>query len=198
MSDFDAYKHAQTVEFRSTESDVPHWREGQVRFVQAWLACYARDRVLLDAACGDGAGLAALRTLGFTRCVGVDLCSGKAASAKTTGFPVAVTDLHALPWADATFDVVYSSHTLEHAHTPDVVLRELRRVAKPSGELVLVVPFPDTGTPRAHCGKYALGTVVDDDGARLRHVVEAAGWDVLETARDSFREPEIWLRARAC
>lgn len=197
MSDFADYKHAQTVQFRSTESDVPRWREGQVRFVDAWLACYLRDRLVLDAACGDGVGLRELRRLGFERCAGVDLCAGKARNARAHGYPVALADLHDLPWAGGTFDVVYSSHTLEHAHDPVAALREFRRVAKDSGELVLVVPFPDTGDPRAHCGKFALGTERDDGGQALASVLSACGWRVMEWRQDSFREPEIWVRAAA-
>lgn len=194
---FAEYKHAQTVEFRSTESDVPRWREGQVRFVRAWLSCYLRDRRILDAACGDGAGLEVLRALEFERCAGVDLCAGKAAAARAYGYPVAVGDLHALPWAAGTFDVIYSSHTLEHAHDPRAALCEMRRVAKPSGELVLVVPFPDTGDPRAHCGKHTLGTERDDGGRRLAFVLAECGWRAVEMARDDFRESEIWVRAAA-
>lgn len=195
MSEFTAYKHAQTVQFRSTESDVPTWREGQRRFVRSWLSCYLRDRHILDAACGDGVGLRELRDLEFERCAGIDLCEGKAQNARAHGYPVAVGDLHALPWPADTFDVVYSSHTLEHAHDPKAVLREMRRVAKPSGELVLVVPFPDTGDPRAHCGKQTLGTEHDDGGAALISTLLACGWRTLECVRDAFREPEIWVRA---
>ncbi|HUU58174.1 MAG TPA: class I SAM-dependent methyltransferase [Phycisphaerae bacterium] len=200
MTDFADYKRRQTVEFRSTESDVPRWREGQTRFVDAWLSCYLRDRRLLDAACGDGVGLRELRRLGFERCAGVDLCATKARNARAHGYPVALADLHALPWAAGTFDVVYSSHTLEHAHDPRAALLEMRRVAKPSGELVLVVPFPDPGDSRAHCGKWDLGTAADlgdDGGARLGAVLGMCGWRVMETRRDSFREPEIWVRAAA-
>lgn len=197
MTDFADYKHRQTVQFRSTESDVPNWREGQRRFVRSWLSCYLRDRRILDAACGDGVGLRELRALGFKRGAGVDLCEGKARNARAHGYPVAVADLHSLPWAAGIFDVVYSSHTLEHAHDPKAALREMRRVAKPSGELVLVVPFPDTGDPRAHCGKRALGTEHDDGGVALASVLLACGWEVAEWARDDFREPEIWVRAAA-
>ncbi len=46
-----------------------------------------------------------------------------------------------LPFPDCTFDGVVSFEVLEHVFNPDVVLRELRRVLKPGGTLLLTVPF---------------------------------------------------------
>lgn len=51
------------------------------------------------------------------------------------------TDLHGLP--DAGYDVVISSHTLEHLANPLKALREWRRVCRPDGLLVMVVPHRD-------------------------------------------------------
>ncbi len=47
-----------------------------------------------------------------------------------------------LPWADGTFQVVYSSHVLEHLHHADLVplLRECRRVLEPGGVARMLVP----------------------------------------------------------
>jgi SAM-dependent methyltransferase len=46
------------------------------------------------------------------------------------------------PWADASADVVYSSHTLEHFTRPDglTFLKECFRVLKPGGLIRIVVP----------------------------------------------------------
>ncbi len=46
----------------------------------------------------------------------------------------------ALPFADASFDVVYSSNVLEHTNDPAKVLREAARVLKPGGVLQIVCP----------------------------------------------------------
>lgn len=42
-------------------------------------------------------------------------------------------DAHRLPFADETFDVVYSRYLLEHVADPLQVMREAHRVLKPSG-----------------------------------------------------------------
>jgi ubiquinone/menaquinone biosynthesis C-methylase UbiE len=46
----------------------------------------------------------------------------------------------ALPFADASFDIVYSSNVLEHVNDPAKVLREAVRVLKPGGTLQIVCP----------------------------------------------------------
>lgn len=46
----------------------------------------------------------------------------------------------ALPYADASFDYVYSTNVLEHVQDPDRVVHESLRVLKPGGYLQFVVP----------------------------------------------------------
>ncbi len=50
------------------------------------------------------------------------------------------TDLHTLPFADGEFDFILSLETLEHTPDPLALLRELARVLKPGGTLVLSCP----------------------------------------------------------
>lgn len=45
----------------------------------------------------------------------------------------AVADVHALPFADDTFDVVHAHQVLQHVHDPVQALREMRRVCKVGG-----------------------------------------------------------------
>lgn len=50
-------------------------------------------------------------------------------------------DGRALPFADGSFDTVLSTEVLEHVMAPAEVLREMARVLKPEGRLLLTVPF---------------------------------------------------------
>lgn len=46
----------------------------------------------------------------------------------------------ALPFPDASFDIVYSSNVLEHVRDPQATLSEAVRVLRPGGQLLIVVP----------------------------------------------------------
>lgn len=47
----------------------------------------------------------------------------------------------ALPFRDATFDVILLSEVLEHVDEPGQAISEIARVLKPGGRLLLTVPF---------------------------------------------------------
>lgn len=73
--------------------------------------------------------------------------------------PVAVADLLDLPHPDATFDAVLCSEVLEHLEDDRAALRELVRVLRPGGRLLVSVPhadFPWTWDPIARA-RQALG-----------------------------------------
>jgi SAM-dependent methyltransferase len=50
-------------------------------------------------------------------------------------------DITAIPYPDASFDVIYCSHVLEHIPDDRKAMREFRRVLKPDGWAVLTVPI---------------------------------------------------------
>lgn len=52
---------------------------------------------------------------------------------------VAVADAEHLPFPDATFDGVFTAASLHHAHNPQHMLAEMRRVTKPGGWIIVGV-----------------------------------------------------------
>ncbi|MCW2242619.1 class I SAM-dependent methyltransferase [Azospirillum canadense] len=57
-------------------------------------------------------------------------------------------DLTDLPFPDGRFDLVLSSHVLEHVPDDRAALSEIARVLKPSGIAVLLFPFDPRGVTR--------------------------------------------------
>ena len=51
------------------------------------------------------------------------------------------TDAGMLPLRDDSFDVVVCAEVLEHVYQPEIVVREIFRVLRPGGLLVVTVPF---------------------------------------------------------
>ena len=64
------------------------------------------------------------------------------ARAAFTGAPLrsAVSDVRALPFADHSFDVIYSMGTVEHFDETQQALEEIARVLKPGGRAIVGVP----------------------------------------------------------
>jgi len=49
-------------------------------------------------------------------------------------------DVCALPFSNATFDVVIANHVLEHVADDQLAMREIKRVLKPQGQTILQTP----------------------------------------------------------
>jgi len=96
--------------------------------------------LMLDAGCGSGrvfqyAFDAAQRP---RRIVGVDMTDEPRGNGNIDA--AARADLGALPFRDATFDIAISSHVAEHLTEPERVFRELARVLRPGGRLLILTP----------------------------------------------------------
>lgn len=50
-------------------------------------------------------------------------------------------DIEAMPFAEATFDLVIANHVLEHVDDDLRALREIRRVLRPGGRAILQTPY---------------------------------------------------------
>lgn len=194
------YKEIQTKTFMSHEDEHFPWVKGQYDAVDTLFRDVAPSARVLDVGCGDGLGLERLQTKGFQAITGIDLSDEKLARAATrTTARLVNADTHRLPFAAGEFDVVYSSHSLEHCHTPHDAVTEFRRVLVGGGKLFVVVPYPDTGDLVCHCGSDALRTRSPRHGtpAEVARFFLDRGFELLEApSLHSFREPEIWLRLR--
>lgn len=97
----------------------------------------AGDR-LLDVACGSGFALELARMRG-AKCSGIDASPRLVAVAadRNPDSDVRVGDMHALPWADQSFDVVTSFRGI-WGTTPEAV-DEVRRVLAPGGRMAMTV-----------------------------------------------------------
>jgi SAM-dependent methyltransferase len=97
---------------------------------------------VVDIGCGNGAYLAEVSRRGHgTSAVGIDLSAGmlKAARAAAPEARVLRGDAARLPLADACADVVLVPHMLYHVPDPLVAIRELRRVTRAGGRVLVVL-----------------------------------------------------------
>ncbi len=93
---------------------------------------------LLDAGCGRGDFSRGFQEVGL-EVFGCDI-SPNAAKGVLDKVETCNFDKDPLPYADNSFDVVYSKSLLEHLHNPDFFLTEVRRILKPGGLCLMLVP----------------------------------------------------------
>jgi len=96
--------------------------------------------LVADIGCGNGRYLAELSRRAFEgRSLGVDLSAGMLAAARP-GAPsagLAVADVSALPLRDGAAGLSLAMHMLYHVPDPAEAVRELRRVTRPGGLVVV-------------------------------------------------------------
>jgi ubiquinone/menaquinone biosynthesis C-methylase UbiE len=86
-------------------------------------------------------------------------------------------DAERLPFADDAFDVVWSSGSIEYWPDPVATLRELQRVAKPGGQVLVVGPdYPD----RTLFQKLADAIMLFYDEEEADRMFREAGFETFE------------------
>lgn len=172
-------------------------RARAIRAATVALAGIASGEVVLDVGCGTGdVTMVARARVGATgRVSGIDAAPAMIAVARRKAAQAGqaidyqVAAVEALPYPDATYDVVVSSLMMHHL--PDDLKRrglaEIRRVLKPGGRLLVV----DLTRPMGHRGSLALPRLLHRQmrsGVQdLPALVEAAGFTGVEAGETRFR-----------
>jgi SAM-dependent methyltransferase len=159
-----------------TMDDEHWWYRGRRRILRAELdrlALPAGTRVL-DAGCGSGRTLLELADYG--QVYGTELDPGAVQLARGRGLGEIYNGrIEELPWEDAFFGLITCLDVIEHTPDDRVALRELRRVCKPRGLLVVTVP--------AYQALWSIHDVVNHHYRRyvrrtLRGAALDAGWRI--------------------
>jgi SAM-dependent methyltransferase len=113
------------------------------------LAAPGAGEIVCDVGCGNGMYLAELARRGFAgRVLGLDLSTGMLGAARerlgtVAGVGLLAADATALPLRDGVADLTLALHMLYHVPDPSQALRELRRVTRPGGRVIIVLNGPD-------------------------------------------------------
>jgi SAM-dependent methyltransferase len=123
--------HATESTFRKIKTILPLFEAGKG-------GCF------LDIACHDGEKTIAIqRQLAARLTVGIDFEGGALDFARGRGIPCVAVDLNQntpLPFPNASFDYIHAGEIIEHLFSPDLLLKEIARLLKPSGYAVISTP----------------------------------------------------------
>ncbi len=180
--------------------DVHWWFVGRRRILLQVLDRYlgasnGHERKILDVGCGTGTMLTHLATYGKAQ--GVDIDEEAVGYCRERGLlDVQVGELEKLPFGDASFDLVTALDVVEHIDDDLAALREIGRVLRPGGHLLMTVPahqflWGDQDEVNMHKRRYVA--------AEVRDRLKATGFQVERVSYiNAFMFPPIaairWLR----
>jgi SAM-dependent methyltransferase len=153
---------------------------------------------LLDAGCGEGYMSRLLAERG-ARGAGVDVSDSLIEYARThkdadrLGLKYAVAGLEDLPYEDDSFDVAVCNHVLSDVSDPAAAIRELGRVLRSRGRLVILMLHPCFYT--AHAERDASGSIPVAAYFSERSVDQpfvVAGIESPDVAHMGFRSLEFY------
>jgi SAM-dependent methyltransferase len=142
-----------------------------------WLATKPGEHVL-DLGCGDGQLTQRIAATGAA-VVGLDASAEMASAARSRGIHVTVASAESMPFADGSFDAVFSNAALHWVRNHDAMLAEVRRVLKPGGRFVAEMG--------GHGNVAAIRVALV--AALARH-----GYDWQEDNENYFPTPEVYTR----
>ena len=145
-----AYQYGDAEKLRIRQDTHARFSENPQGFFQWMLPHIATGSALLVLDVGSGHGpYHALLCARGCRVVALDLSLGmvrearRAAAAGQWYVAAAQGDARHLPFCDGVFDRVMANHMLYHVSDQTQALREMRRVLKPGGRVILATNAPD-------------------------------------------------------
>lgn len=158
-------------------------------YEKAWSLLESLEGRFLDLGCGQGAFLTLLKERGKTQLNGCD-------AHRYAGFPEEIefsqVDLNGnSPFPDESFDCVTALEVIEHLENPRTLIREMKRLVRPGGLIVVTTPNNESLTSllslalRGHYSAFAdacypahITPVLEID---LRRMLTESGFEKIQT-----------------
>ena len=174
---------------------------------------------VLDAPCGGSAALTLALLEKEFDAIGADLDPGAEAR---LGKGFASVDLNAaLPWPEQSFDAIFSTEGIEHLESHYSFLREMHRILKPGGILVITTPnitalrsrvrffgsgfFGRDSRPLNEASRHPLHHIGLATFPELRYELHTSGFHLMEVRHTHIKPisylyaiyaPWMWLYTR--
>jgi methionine biosynthesis protein MetW len=194
---------------RESGADLDHKAEFPNEIIKAVEPILKNGTRVLDIGCGNGS-LLGIAEAKFREVHGCDIALTALQEARTRGMRTICVDLNTtvpLPYQNESFDAITCLEVLEHVLDPFHLLRDLYRVLRPKGQVVLTTPniryfrnlykltfrgkFPHTTTDSFVWGGGHLHYFTRKDLASL---LQKAGFEKIEFHLNQEQFTRSWKR----
>jgi 2-polyprenyl-3-methyl-5-hydroxy-6-metoxy-1,4-benzoquinol methylase len=145
------------------------------------------ERIVLDIACGTGYGSKLLIDAGAKEVIGIDINRDTINYAsdkyRNKGLQFHVGDITKIDYKNNYFDIITCFETIEHVKDSNKVLVELRRVLKPSGQIIISTPNRKLTSP---------GKSIDEPPNNNHHEIEYTTCEFIHMLKKIFRVLELF------
>jgi ubiquinone/menaquinone biosynthesis C-methylase UbiE len=149
----------------------------------------AKGKRVLDIACGEGYGTAALKNSGASKVLGVDVSAETCAHAIAKyGIEARTGDAQKMPVENGSIDLIISFETLEHLAKPELFVEECARVLTPKGSAVISTPNCDVYRQSAPHNPFHLNEMSQVEFTRLLRI----RFSRIEMFTQCFRSTAWW------
>jgi SAM-dependent methyltransferase len=152
---------------------------------------------ILDVACGLATNSVCLEPRGAY--FGTDLSLNFLEHSPAGNLRLACSDGEALPFAAESFDAVISTYALEHCVEPRRFLREMHRVARRGGRIILLGPawdfpfwYPNALLSKSGSFLWRVGYAARRAGGQLRAMLGGESPFVIIDEPDAFTHPFVY------
>ena len=162
----------------------------------AFASRFVKGKRVLDIACGEGYGSAALQKAGASSVIGIDVSEAVCIHARSKyGIDARQGSADKIPLGEGSVDVIISFETIEHVPDPSRFLDECFRVLLPGGMLIISTPNKKLYGQRVqnphHCSEMTEEEFTSSLRSRFRdsylysqRPVSAAWWSLRTFASD--------------
>jgi len=145
-----------------------------------------KSKKVLDIGCGNGELISMLAEEGHV-CVALDLSENRLSKFKDRATNLGVAqvqgDVINIPLRNSSIDIIMCSEVLEHIKDYEKVLKEMNRVLRPHGKIIVSVPYKEELMEMVcpHCGKRFVphGHLHSFDKSILFSSMDHCGFNVI-------------------
>ena len=123
-----------------TEQDTPNWYRFYPEAFSKICSLIETGTNVLDIGCGLGILLEKLKNEKKCAVQGIDISQTAIIKVKEKGLSGMVAKVPPIPLPSNTFDTVIATELLEHIANPVELVREMIRIIKPGGSIIVTVP----------------------------------------------------------